>query len=1411
MPGNVTAIVSTAQLEYRLADDHGCGPDSDEREHSHDLARERAGQIGPDEPGREDGGHAGAGSAHDGTDRALDYRVLGMGGDQVWFGSGLAEFGLEHAGVREGAPFTRESVLVARAMMSGVDPRTGAVLVAPVVRVPDDGKLAAVPLLDHLVERGLVDAAQGSPKAAAEWKTFQGGAARLGDGYTVDVRQLAKIAGRAGVSLEDVYDADAVRSARAVADTQRLDVRVRGYDLTLTLPKSFSDAWALAPAGQRQQISDTYVQAVREVLETAEDWHAKAARGEHGGGKVAQLVDTTGLAGFVSVHPVNRNGDTHWHAHAVISGMVRGVDGQWSQLSNAGGEGLFQSGAVLNEMFGARARALTAERFGWEFRESELTGRLEVAHVSDGMVRATSTRHADVVAAKLALGVQDPRAATKEQDEQAAQTTRKTKVKGAEQEPALVARTRAQVTAEGIDVPAAGLVPTGGGTLAALRPAEYARRVGYWKGQQVADRPGRPDTQRVWVPGDGLAPGSWEATVADARALLLSRQDGPTAHAQEFTDNKAMALLFAKLPAVTSLERAELVAAAALDTRDMVRLPWAAGMPRMAARFTTREVVDAEVTVLAAARRSAAGVDDAGRPLRVPTVTDAQLSGAVRALQERKTRQSGRAFTLNPEQIDTVSRLTQGGRKLDTVLGLPGTGKSTIMRAVVDAYTAAGIKVCGAATAAIAAQGLAAQTGMTTVTVAVAANPLFGGVPEGTQVLIVDEAGLTDTRDLASLVRASEDPETGFQLILIGDDKQLPAVGIGGAFAAAHALVDGPELRDVRRQKGDHEKAALLAFRAGDVATALGIYYAAGQVTVTDTREEAMRAAAAAYARDAAGYDGPVQRVTQVALLTGRREDATVLNAMVRQHARDAGALGRREGSYRLPGGGQLTLAVGDAVILKKNQTIGEVTVRNGQRAEVVGIGRRDEALTLAWTDVGGERHRLRLTKGDVAAGEISDAYVESDHVQLGAAVTVHSAQGRTVDVAHIVAEAGGHASLYVSLSRDEQTAHTYLSVESLTTVPEERARLAELAVSNPAERDRQVLAMFVDQNLEARDAETRDNTLLVSRYTRLAPELRDVLAGLERDQAAVEGRDPAGIDDGNPASRTPAAVAAAGEVTDLEAGQTTSSRPTADVPDHQTYDGGKPMTTPDFRDEPDSRSSDAAGDSDDRKLQNLLEQMRAESAAAEAERDLFRASPEGVAAEMADLTRQVQQDQKLEDLIEQMRAESAAAEVKRATQPAAAAVEVDVAADTEQPAWQDQRAAHGVVAEGASVDMGDASMQTPDIRLIAARDPISPTAPPDPAPQDPTPQERTDGVALAPAEDVPTGAAAGSRPPAKPSLLERTRSLTASIKQGAAATEQVVQDAQRAAAQNESERDRGRAHQQPAPIEQQGPSGLDR
>jgi exodeoxyribonuclease V alpha subunit len=139
-------------------------------------------------------------------------------------------------------------------------------------------------------------------------------------------------------------------------------------------------------------------------------------------------------------------------------------------------------------------------------------------------------------------------------------------------------------------------------------------------------------------------------------------------------------------------------------------------------------------------------------------------------------------FTFHPLQRVAVSNALT--HKLSILTGGPGTGKTTILRALVEILKAKKVRVHLAAPTGRAAQRLAETTGgfASTIHRLLKYDAAGGGftanenTPLATDFLILDEASMLDTRLASALMQAVP---SRAHLVLVGDTDQLPSVGAG--------------------------------------------------------------------------------------------------------------------------------------------------------------------------------------------------------------------------------------------------------------------------------------------------------------------------------------------------------------------------------------------------------------------------------------------------------------------------------------------------------------------------------------------------------------------------------------------------------------------------------------------------------
>lgn len=459
--------------------------------------------------------------------------------------------------------------------------------------------------------------------------------------------------------------------------------------------------------------------------------------------------------------------------------------------------------------------------------------------------------------------------------------------------------------------------------------------------------------------------------------------------------------------------------------------------------FTTRKILRTEHNMMRSADilsgRKGFGISDAGR------------AAAVRFVEGDNPL---KPFRLDLEQIEAIQHVT-GDSGIAAVVGLAGTGKSTLLAAARLAWESGHHRVLGAALSGKAAEGLEESSAIRSRTLAAWEHAWNNGRDQLMRgdILVIDEAGMVSSLQMARVLDAVE--KAGAKVVLVGDAMQLQPIGAGAAFRAISERIGSAELAGVRRQQDEWARDASKLFARGDTAAGLEIYARRGHLVEAETRDVLIGRLVRDWTdarrklirpsqpgRDmrpgtgiAAPNGGGQLRGDALLVLAHTNRDVHRLNEALRKVMREEGALegGRRFRTER----GMREFAAGDRIIFLENARFLEPRargnspqyVRNGMFGTVVSTGNALRAPLLS----------VRLDSG----GEIvlsEDSYRNIDH---GYAVTIHKSQGATVDRALVLASGMMDRHLtYVSMTRHRHRADLYAAREDFRPERDDRSRI---------------------------------------------------------------------------------------------------------------------------------------------------------------------------------------------------------------------------------------------------------------------------------------------------------------------------------------------------------------------------------
>jgi conjugative relaxase-like TrwC/TraI family protein len=817
---------------------------------------------------------------------------------------------------------------------------------------------------------------------------------------------------------------------------------VAGFDLVFSPAKSISTLWALADNETRKVIEEAHEAAIEDTIGYLEREAIATRAGTNG---VAQIDVEGGLIATRFRHYDSRTGDPQLHDHLVVANKVKGSDGKWRTIDS---KLLHRQGVAASEYYNQQVMDRVTDRLNLTTELREVTpGKrpvVEIAGVDTRLTRGFSSRSAGIKDAVKKL----------EKDYRAAHG----------RAPDLKAR---------IALAQQATLDTRPQKLHARSLAELRTT---WKAQAAQLVGGRAV--------DGILRGAQARTSAT----------GPTGPAQAITVAEASARVVETVSEHHAVWGPHTIEA---ETRRFVQAQRSAGntVAGTVEQITRHALTTDSITVTSPAphgafqpltRRDGTSIyEHKGRQLltsqSILTAEDTLLDAArtrtvapvTRDVFDRVAAREGQL--LDAGQRALAREFATSSARLVVGSGPAGTGKTTALRVAARAVREAGGKMIGLAPSATAAAvmkdaiGIDARTihSLTfqkgSLTELLERTDRIDGLDINPgDVIVVDEAGMAGTTNLAKVTRIAE--LHGAHLRLIGDDRQLSAVEAGGALRLLEREVGSVKLEQLHRFSNTDEAEATKRLRDPATTRDPFSWYRNNDRVVGGSVEQMTGEVFSAWQADTAAGLHSV-------MVAAQNTTVAELNLRAQAFRISQGEVAGRE-SERLRDG--LTARPGDTVVTRVNNSQlkvgdGRDVVKNGDLWTVEKT-HRNGTLTVTHQGTGG---KITLPK----------SYV-TNAVELGYASTIHRAQGMTADTAHVLADSSTSRELaYVGLTRGRHENHLYVETSDAQPVSD----VLEQISGNSAGM------LSATETIRAEQARVDDLATLIDQYGDVA-ERADVL-----------------------------------------------------------------------------------------------------------------------------------------------------------------------------------------------------------------------------------------------------------------------------------------------------------------------------
>jgi conjugative relaxase-like TrwC/TraI family protein len=483
---------------------------------------------------------------------------------------------------------------------------------------------------------------------------------------------------------------DAREIAAIIAKESRPRIQtVAGYDLTFSPVKSVSTLWAVADPHVAAQIERAHQAAVQDALTFIERHALFTRQGTNG----VRQVNVRGLVAAAFTHRDSRAGDPDLHTHVAVANKVQTLDGRWLSID---GRVLFKATVAASETYNTALEHHLRDTLGVRFAERadgdpRLRPIREIVGVDPALNRRWSARRASIESRREELAQQFQRD------------------HGRPPTPVEMLHLAQQATLETRDTKHEAR------SLSEQRTAWRNEAVQVLGGPQAIDAMLHAALHHPSNKISAIVGSDWVAAAAD-RALSAMEERRSTWQIWHVRAEAQRQIRAANITTDKPEQLVDLLVAEVLNTRS---IPLTSTDDTMTEPTALRRSDGASVYTVAGAElyTSARILDAEHRLVAIAGRTDGRTVDAV-TVDLALLESAANGVALDAGQAALVRSMATSGARLQLAIAPAGSGKTTALHALTQAWLEGGGHVLGLAPSAAAAAQLHDHTGAPSDTLA---------------------------------------------------------------------------------------------------------------------------------------------------------------------------------------------------------------------------------------------------------------------------------------------------------------------------------------------------------------------------------------------------------------------------------------------------------------------------------------------------------------------------------------------------------------------------------------------------------------------------------------------------------------------------------------------------------------------